>query len=171
MIYYVAGIVFDLRGSSMLLIRKTKPKWQAGRLNAIGGKVEPWETPDQAMDREFAEETGYKYPLSWLPSLNLQNQGQWNVAWYRAVMDISDLQHLHGRHSTNGEVTILVSYEDLSFGDIIPARRKEPGLHPAIRNLAWIIPLMLDPDIGGGLTIDDTSINGGDDGNWAQRRG
>lgn len=57
MIEYVAGFCFsqDLKG--ILLIQKKKPAWQAGRLNAIGGKIESDETPLVAMHREFKEET------------------------------------------------------------------------------------------------------------------
>lgn len=41
-----------------MLIRKKKPKWQAGLLNGIGCKVEKGEAPLDAMVREFKEETG-----------------------------------------------------------------------------------------------------------------
>jgi 8-oxo-dGTP pyrophosphatase MutT (NUDIX family) len=42
----------------VMLIRKAKPAWQKGRLNLVGGKVEPGESFDQAAEREFGEETG-----------------------------------------------------------------------------------------------------------------
>jgi len=42
----------------VMLIRKAKPEWQKGRLNLVGGKVEPGESFDQAAVREFIEETG-----------------------------------------------------------------------------------------------------------------
>lgn len=54
---YVLG--FYLWGSRfVLLIRKNRPDWQAGKLNGIGGHIEPGETPEQAMVREFREEAG-----------------------------------------------------------------------------------------------------------------
>lgn len=43
----------------VLLVRKKRPTWQAGRLNLPGGKIEEGETPLQAAIREFKEETGY----------------------------------------------------------------------------------------------------------------
>ena len=57
---YVLGFYFTSGeyGPLVLLIRKTKPDWQAGKLNGIGGHVEIGETPAQAMTREFTEETG-----------------------------------------------------------------------------------------------------------------
>jgi len=40
------------------LIRKNKPEWQKGKRNGVGGKVELNEHPQNAMVREFKEETG-----------------------------------------------------------------------------------------------------------------
>lgn len=54
---YVLGFMFDERKEHFLAIRKTKPKWQAGKLNGVGGKNEKGETPFEAMRREFREET------------------------------------------------------------------------------------------------------------------
>jgi 8-oxo-dGTP pyrophosphatase MutT (NUDIX family) len=54
---YVLGFVFDYGFHHVLLICKTSPEWQAGRLNGLGGKIEPGESPLQAMDRELREET------------------------------------------------------------------------------------------------------------------
>lgn len=54
---YVLGFAF--LGNRVLLIRKTKPAWQAGKLNGVGGKVEPFDADlEAAMIREFREETG-----------------------------------------------------------------------------------------------------------------
>lgn len=58
MIEYVAGLLFSEDKRHVALVRKNRPEWQAGRLNAIGGKIEPGEAPYQAMRREFIEETG-----------------------------------------------------------------------------------------------------------------
>jgi 8-oxo-dGTP pyrophosphatase MutT (NUDIX family) len=54
---YVLGFVFDRGFRHVLLICKTSPEWQAGRLNGLGGKIEPGETPLLAMERELREET------------------------------------------------------------------------------------------------------------------
>jgi 8-oxo-dGTP diphosphatase len=56
---YVAGFMLDLDTQEVALIRKNKPAWQAGKLNAIGGKIESGEAPLAAMIREFEEETAY----------------------------------------------------------------------------------------------------------------
>lgn len=56
---YVVGFYFTDDFTHVALIRKNRPAWQAGLLNGIGGRVEPNETPLDAMVREYAEETGH----------------------------------------------------------------------------------------------------------------
>jgi 8-oxo-dGTP pyrophosphatase MutT (NUDIX family) len=54
---YVCG--FAMNEHDVLLIKKNKPAWQAGKYNGIGGKVEHYDaSPAYAMEREFYEETG-----------------------------------------------------------------------------------------------------------------
>ena len=55
---YVLGFLFNEDRSSVVLIRKSKPVWQSGLLNGVGGKIEEGETPLNAMIREFREEAG-----------------------------------------------------------------------------------------------------------------
>ncbi len=61
---YVAGFLFEPYMERVVLIQKEKPTWQKGRLNGVGGKMELGETPLQAMQREFREETGLDIPMS-----------------------------------------------------------------------------------------------------------
>ena len=37
---YVLGFCFNTRLDQVVLIQKTRPEWQAGRLNGIGGHIE-----------------------------------------------------------------------------------------------------------------------------------
>lgn len=62
MMLYVLGFAQAPDGR-IALIKKARPESQAGKYNGIGGKVEQDEMPDQAMVREFEEETGVKIPL------------------------------------------------------------------------------------------------------------
>ena len=55
---YVLGFMFDQDMKTVLLIKKNRPDFLAGKLNGIGGKVESDETPPNAMCREFLEESG-----------------------------------------------------------------------------------------------------------------
>lgn len=55
---YVLGFIFNEDGTKILLIQKTKPSYQNGKLNGLGGSIEINETPIQAMIRETQEESG-----------------------------------------------------------------------------------------------------------------
>jgi 8-oxo-dGTP diphosphatase len=60
--FYVLGFVFTPDAERVALIKKLRPKWQAGKLNGIGGKIEDGETPMECISREFEEETGVSIP-------------------------------------------------------------------------------------------------------------
>jgi 8-oxo-dGTP pyrophosphatase MutT (NUDIX family) len=69
---YVVGFFTSPDLAKVVLVRKQRPAWQAGKLNGVGGKIEipsdpredspkediVWEAPKIAMAREFEEETG-----------------------------------------------------------------------------------------------------------------
>jgi 8-oxo-dGTP diphosphatase len=59
---YVVGFLFDPELYWVVLIKKNRPGWQAGKLNGVGGHVEEGEDPLTAMQREFREETGVDIP-------------------------------------------------------------------------------------------------------------
>lgn len=84
---YVAGFIFDLMGNRVLLIRKTKPAWQAGLYNGIGGKIEPGETPLQAIKREIKEEVNldintWKHYCCLEGDVCLDTGKGWKVHWF-----------------------------------------------------------------------------------------
>lgn len=71
---YVCGFAFDPLGQ-VVLIQKKRPAWQAGKLNGVGGHVEPGEAPASAMAREFFEETGVStLAVCWEPFLELTTE-------------------------------------------------------------------------------------------------
>lgn len=57
---YTLAFIFDDTLSEVLLIKKTKPDWQAGYLNGIGGKREHNETTTDCIIREVYEECGLR---------------------------------------------------------------------------------------------------------------
>jgi len=121
---YVVGLLFDNERHYVVLIRKTHPEWQKGRLNGPGGHIEENETPVVAMRREFREEAGLDVE-SWEEVVTIYNHSQyWEVTFLRAF----------------GDVTAITSMTD-----------EEVQVHSAgalpsniITNLTWIIPLALD---------------------------
>jgi 8-oxo-dGTP diphosphatase len=121
---YVVGLLFDYDKKYVVLIRKTHPEWQQGKLNGPGGHIEEMETPEEAMIREFQEETGYRVE-NWDEVVTMYNYSQyWEVTFFRSFGDVTKV-----RSMTDEEVQIH------SAGSL-PAN--------IIKNLTWIIPLALD---------------------------
>lgn len=134
----VVGFLFDDRRDHVLLIQKDRPEWQAGRLNGIGGKIEPKETAIEAMIREFHEETGLLV-TNWLPFLELADvRGLWTVQFFKAFGS------LRGARRRESEIPVIVQVDKLP-GYVIP-------------NLRWLIPMALDPSNVEGQLIDNTAI-------------
>ena len=141
---YVCG--FYVNNERVALIRKTKPEWQKGRLNGVGGKIEEGETPAQAMAREFMEETGHlTYPQDWFPTVILSGSG-WRVYFFAVRAGYFDYNPEFG---DSGETCEWHPLSDLP-----------PETMP---NLRWLIPLSFDPDIKVPVHIHDRSnpeVNG-----------
>ncbi len=128
--HYVCGFLFSPDRARVLLIRKSRPAWQAGKLNGIGGKVEPTDAnPLAAMRREFREEAGLDI-ADWDDILTL-TAADWHTHFYRAVGDQIDSAR-------------AITDEQL---EIHPTRELPRDTIP---NLHWMIPLMIDPEIVGG---------------------
>ena len=131
MMDYVAGLLFesqDTKNNRVALIRKNRPEWQKGRLNAIGGKIEPAESPLEAMNREFKEETGL-VGLTWDEFATLRGDG-WNVHFFRAFGEPGKCNS-----TTDEQVEICSLTEFASRSD-------------HISNLKWLIPLSLNMNRG-----------------------
>ncbi len=128
MIYrYVCGFAFTPSLRSLLLVRKTRPDWQAGLLNGVGGKIDEGESNIDAMWREWCEETGLPNP-HWERLCNLDHCGN-HIGFYWGVSKfIVD----HPRTNDVGESLLLVDPRNIPRSSI-------PGLH-------WLIPLALDTE-------------------------
>lgn len=127
---FVLGFMFDEDRESVLLIRKTKPASIAGQLNGIGGKVEPNETFEDAMVREFEEEVGIH-----------TSKDDWEHCLF-----------FTGNDSSFGRFAISV-YR--TFGDPYRYRRMEKEVpsvwmvdalptHTIVNNLKWMLPMLAD---------------------------
>lgn len=125
---YVCGFLFDYNDKRVVLIRKNKPEWQKGRLNGVGGKIEPGEVPLQAMRREFMEEAGL-WINDWKPTITLtgHNNGGWIVHFFCAQGPVDEV-----KTKTDEKV------------EIVPARDLPQDV---IYNLRWLIPLCLEDGI------------------------
>jgi 8-oxo-dGTP diphosphatase len=135
---YVAGFLFEYQ-NRVALILKAKPAWQKGRLNGIGGKIEPGETPLQAMAREFEEETGFvTAEEDWTPFVVLRGEG-YCVHFFRCV-----LAHAPNLRGSGDEPCGWYAVSDLPR-NVIP-------------NLRWLVPLALEEDVRFPVEIYDHSV-------------
>lgn len=124
---YVAGFMFSKELDWVSLIRKTKPAWQNGLLNGVGGKIEEGESHEFAMHREFKEETGHQ--LQW---------GDWK---YFCVLSGPDFRvHFF---TAVGDLKALNSMEDEKL-ELIHLSQINLLRKDMIENLPWLISLALD---------------------------
>ena len=82
---YVVGFLFSDDYRWVTLIKKSRPEWQAGKFNGVGGKVETGEAVQDAMVREFQEETGVKTKWTDWKEFALLSSGSTSVYCFRAV--------------------------------------------------------------------------------------
>jgi 8-oxo-dGTP diphosphatase len=143
---YVAGFLFDDTRPDrpqVLLVQKAKPDWHKGKLNAVGGKIEPNESPDEAMAREFGEETGlYVGGSEWTHRVTLFHR-DWRVYFFAAKLSRLAPRPIAAKGSE--EEPVRWCYWQHVYPDNI------------IWNLRWLIPLCYDDDVKGGIEIQDTS--------------
>lgn len=125
---YVAGFMFSDKktlggvGEEVALILKKRPHWQAGKLNGIGGHIEPGESPLSAIVREFEEETGFTTsPTQWWPFAVLSGE-DWDVHFFSTQGPLGEL-----RTTTDEIVTV------------VPWRHVDPTV--VIPNLSWLLPM------------------------------
>lgn len=131
---YVLGFYFLNNRENVVLIRKNKPAWQAGKLNGVGGRIESTdESPAVAMTRKFHEETG-KHVAIWNLFSVLEFPGA-TVDCFFAHGDRSGLR-LGPDSPTEEKVNayfvewILLRIPFVAWPVIVP-------------NLRWLIPLAL----------------------------
>jgi 8-oxo-dGTP diphosphatase len=94
---YVCGFLFFNRiagepegfaSPRLLMIHKTKPAWQKGLFNGIGGKVEPGEKAIDAMVREFYEEADLTTTKEqWNHYATVMAQPVYSVFFYKTFVD------------------------------------------------------------------------------------
>lgn len=130
MVNYVTGFMLSNDGQRVVLIRKRQPSWQQGWLNGVGGKIEPGETPAQAMAREFLEETGVQTdPASWQPFVELDESGLAYVHFFFC------------RDDAGVEAARTMEAEPVEIHAV------QPLPDDVLHNLRWLIPMALDPQL------------------------
>lgn len=128
---YVVGFLIDADWN-VVLIRKNKPDWQAGRLNGVGGKIEDGEEPMKAMEREFAEEAGVIFK-KWNHFATISEEGDYEVYCFKAfVPDVKEIE-------TKSMTSELIEVHPIKF-------LRGAGILPSAM---WLIQIALDDNTKG----------------------
>lgn len=123
---YVAGFMLSYDLQRVALIKKNRPAWQAGKLNGIGGHIEPGETDIQAMVREFEEETGLKTDEElWFKYARISENGAFGVSFFVTQ------GFLDGLESRTDEEVVVANVSELHEIE-------------AIENILWLVHLAID---------------------------
>jgi 8-oxo-dGTP diphosphatase len=143
MIEYCLGFAFDDEYESVLLIEKAKPLWQKGFFNGVGGKLELGETPEEAMQREFLEETGI-HSTKWTGFGTLGGR-EWTI-------------HLFAKTFTLYNLNKAVQMEE-EVPYVVNLKQEFPRILK-ITNLTWLVPMAIDSlKTGTGFIIDEINLH------------
>lgn len=136
---YVLALLFTPDRAGVVLMHKTRPAWQAGRVNALGGKLHDGETPADAARREVREEAGVDV-AGWEEFL------VWEDPHYR----------MHAVRAFDPAAAAVRTAEDqevfLAEVDALPAA--------LIDNLRWLVPLALDRDVATPVRVRSAAAEG-----------
>lgn len=125
---WVVGFLMDDQAEWVMLIRKNRPEWQAGKLNGVGGKVEAGESIHDSMLREFGEEAGLAI-LDWEHFASLT----WDegiVHFFRAFHPLSHLEECR-----------TMTDEGIERHAIHTLGAPGEGRNNVTPNLLWLVPL------------------------------
>ena len=137
---YVCGFVFSSDFKTVLLIRKNRPDWQAGRLNGIGGHVEDIDhNTAHAISRECEEETGVFIPPSQWTLVVRTHFPLAQVDFFSVVWPSTSLREFK---TITDEALLVEDVAELS--------------ETVLPNLNWLIPLCIYRNSSfGGTSISD----------------
>ena len=125
---YVLALLFTPDRRRVVLMRKTRPAWQAGRVNALGGKLAAGESAAAAAEREVREEAGVVVPAA---------------AWEEFVVWDDSVYRMHAVRAVHEAAERARTAEDQEVF-LADVDRLPPEL---IDNLRWLVPLALDRDV------------------------
>ena len=136
---YVLALLFAPDRRRVVLMHRTRPAWQAGRVNALGGKLLAGEAPAAAARREVREEAGVDVD-AWEEFL------VWHDAQYR----------MHALRAVHAAALDARTREDqpvfLAEVDPLPPN--------VIDNLRWLVPLALDGDVATPVIVRSAAAEG-----------
>lgn len=138
---YVCGFAFNFDRTRVVLIKKNRPEWQKGFLNGVGGHVKKDEDIQDAMEREFKEETGVQI---WAWNCFCHYEGKDYIVHFLKCFTAM----INQVKSVTDEKVKVYSVSELN-------NESDNGLseNKTIPNLKWLIPLALD------INVDETTCS------------
>ncbi|MEO7039604.1 MAG: NUDIX domain-containing protein [Gemmatimonadaceae bacterium] len=136
---FVLALLLTEDGGRVVLMRRTRPAWQAGRVNALGGSIMEGESAVSAARREVREECGVDV-VEWRELVT------WDDAEYRMVV-------LSSMSARAAEARTLEDQE-VFLADV----RALP--ENVIDNLRWLVPLALDRDVEFPIAVRSARVEG-----------
>ena len=120
-------------------MRRTRPVWQAGRVNALGGRLLQGEGAAAAARREVREECGVDVP-EWREVL------VWEDAEY--------VMHVMRAESERAREARTLEDQEVFLADVnaLPDN--------VIDNLRWLVPLALDADVAFPIVVRSAAAEG-----------
>jgi 8-oxo-dGTP diphosphatase len=136
---YVLALLFTANRRQVVLMRRMRPLWQAGRVNALGGRLVIGESPGDAARREVREESGVDVK-EWTEVL------VWDDAEYR--------MHVMRAVSALASTARTMEDQEVFLADVesLPAN--------VIDNLRWLVPLALDADVALPVAVRSAAAEG-----------
>lgn len=136
---FVLALLYSADRRQIVLMRRTRPAWQAGRVNALGGRLVAGESAAMAARREVREECGV------------------DVAEWETVLVWEDAEYvMHVMRAVSERARDARMLEDqevfLADVDALPAN--------VIDNLRWLVPLALDADVAFPIAVRSAAAEG-----------
>jgi 8-oxo-dGTP diphosphatase len=124
---YVIGSAYNKDRSKLVLIKKNRPTWQAGKLNFVGGKLENYDaTPLDGIVREFNEETGvFIAPKEW-KQFGVLAGPDYEITLFKTFTDV-----VYNVQTVTDESIRIFDTNAIPFESCIP-------------NLSWLVPMSLE---------------------------
>lgn len=137
---YVLGLAFNASHDHIVLIRKNRPAWQAGKLNGPGGLIEDSEHSMASMQREFFQETTVQSnPSDWSHFLTIAVHTHLQKDDYRVYCFATDKLQIDQAQTVTDELVCI-------FPIIRLLHSQYGGLAEIemVENLPWMILLAID---------------------------
>jgi 8-oxo-dGTP diphosphatase len=136
---FVLALLYSADRREVVLMRRTRPAWQAGHVNALGGRLRLGESAAEAARREVREECGVDV-AEWKEVL------VWEDAEYR--------MHVVRAVSERAREARTMEDQQVFLADVnaLPAN--------VIDNLRWLVPLALDADVELPITVRSAAAEG-----------